>query len=921
MYVCNGRIDCSDGYDEKVCACKNQRKIIIMTPGTNDDTRFLEIAARLGGLLFTEKSEVKVVKYEPIATNFQRLEKSSSKPIITFHISDILSNSEHYRKPFKRKDLTEQGIKYFLEDFYEDVNEHVTFGIILLTDENTETYLESVIFQQLDQMEKGSLKTVFKYHVVIDRNAKTEISHINKGIVREINVRNADILGTIGNQIFPELCDGTTLPCHGRYRCLLSKVCIPLNQVCNNRKECPYGDDEDNCNFQCPKSCSCGSLIINCSNMETTNVTLSGLIPARVLDLSNSTYICTDFLERDSIRRSFTFLISLNMSYCNIKTLSSYTFSGLNNLKTLDLSFNTFTKLPTNVFDQLKVLKHLILTGNNQLMEIEPGALYGISLNNLTVSYTKIHTLSADMFKGLCLDYLDLSHNEITDVQDFAFNSLESNTIDIRENPITTFAGKMFSGIINVQKLKTPAFKFCCIRPSSLKEEDCLPYKDEFSSCEDLMRNGTLQALMWTIGILALLGNILSLVYRLLYDRKRLKLGYGLFVTNLAIADLFMGVYMLIIAVADKSFRNRYIEVDEYWRNSVWCRLAGVLSTVSSEASVLFMCLITIDRILVIKYPFGQLRFNVKSATCAAIATWIFALIISLLPVIYTGYFEGQFYSKSAVCLALPLTRQRPPGWLYSILLFIGFNMFTFILIAVGQLLIYAEIKKQASLRKSLNSTRTNDLKVARNLLLLVTTDFMCWFPIGMMGVLALAGHTIPGEVYAWTAVIILPINSALNPFMYTLTAIYSRQKFSPSVEEQSRTDMFKEMGKIVLKIYPYVPTYKQKKNSTILSLRDVMKNRSLTPLETAHLIFRILSFIGILHEHGLGLKQITEDDIFVAVLDNGLIKRKIQIDVRAYPNTSTKKNVNDDMYSFGCLLERILRKSTIPKGGRSADT
>ncbi|XP_053374810.1 G-protein coupled receptor GRL101-like [Mercenaria mercenaria] len=436
------------------------------------------------------------------------------------------------------------------------------------------------------------------------------------------------------------------------------------------------------------------------------------------------------------------------------------------------------------------------------------------------------------------------------------------------------------------------------------------------------MRNGTLQALMWTIGILALLGNISSLVYRLLYDRKRLKLGYGIFVTNLAIADLFMGVYMLMIAVADKIFRNRYIEVDEYWRNSVWCQLAGVISTVSSEASVLFMCLITIDRILVIKYPFGQLRFNVKSATCAAIATWIFVLIISLLPVLYTEYFEGKFYSKSAVCLALPLTRQRPPGWLYSILLFIGFNMFTFILIAFGQLLIYAEIKKQTSLRKSLNIIRTNDLKVARNLLLVVTTDFMCWFPIGMMGALALAGHTIPGEVYAWTAVIILPINSALNPFMYTLTAIYSRQKFSPSVEEQSRTDMFKEMGKIVLKIYPYVPTHKQKKNCTILSLRDVMENRSLTSLETAHLIFRILSFIGILHEHGLGIKQITEDDIFVAVLDNGLIKRKIQIDVQAFPNTTTKKTINaDDMYSFGCLLEKIIRKIAIPKGGRSADT
>ena len=37
---------------------------------------------------------------------------------------------------------------------------------------------------------------------------------------------------------------------------------------------------------------------------------------------------------------------------------------------------------------------------------------------------------------------------------------------------------------------------------------------------------------------------------------------------------------------------------------------------------------------------------------------------------------------------------------------------------------------------------------------------------------MALSGQVIPSDVYAWTAVIVLPINSALNPFLYTLSAI-----------------------------------------------------------------------------------------------------------------------------------------------------
>ena len=41
---------------------------------------------------------------------------------------------------------------------------------------------------------------------------------------------------------------------------------------------------------------------------------------------------------------------------------------------------------------------------------------------------------------------------------------------------------------------------------------------------------------------------------------------------------------------------------------------------------------------------------------------------------------------------------------------------------------------------------------------------------------MALNGYVISGDVYAWTAVFILPFNSALNPVLYTLTAIIGKQ-------------------------------------------------------------------------------------------------------------------------------------------------
>ena len=49
------------------------------------------------------------------------------------------------------------------------------------------------------------------------------------------------------------------------------------------------------------------------------------------------------------------------------------------------------------------------------------------------------------------------------------------------------------------------------------------------------------------------------------------------------------------------------------------------------------------------------------------------------------------------------------------------------------------------------------------------------YFDYLSLGLMALNEHVIPGEVYAWTAVFILPINSALNPFLYTFSAVYRK--------------------------------------------------------------------------------------------------------------------------------------------------
>ena len=74
-----------------------------------------------------------------------------------------------------------------------------------------------------------------------------------------------------------------------------------------------------------------------------------------------------------------------------------------------------------------------------------------------------------------------------------------------------------------------------------------------------------------------------------------------------------MGVYMLIIAGADLHFGDTYARGANEWRSSTVCKIAGVLSVLSSEASVFFVTTISLDTFFCIVFPFRQIKLGNKS--------------------------------------------------------------------------------------------------------------------------------------------------------------------------------------------------------------------------------------------------------------------------------------------------------------------
>ena len=127
------------------------------------------------------------------------------------------------------------------------------------------------------------------------------------------------------------------------------------------------------------------------------------------------------------------------------------------------------------------------------------------------------------------------------------------------------------------------------------------------------------------------------------------------------------------------------------------------------------------------------------------------------------------------------------------------FNFVLFVLIALGQASIFLTVRENSL--KSASGKQSSDLTLAYRLATVVITDFLCWFPIGVLGLLAANHFPVPSEVNIAIAIFVLPLNSALNPFLYTLNAVLEKrrahqlEKIMKKIEAQIKPELIKDLA------------------------------------------------------------------------------------------------------------------------------
>lgn len=207
--------------------------------------------------------------------------------------------------------------------------------------------------------------------------------------------------------------------------------------------------------------------------------------------------------------------------------------------------------------------------------------------------------------------------------------------------------------------------------------------------------------------------------------------------SNLAFADLCLGLYLLLIAAIDAHSIGEYFNYGYDWQygelhrdcigqhldenssqstfcTGFGCQAAGFLTVFASHLSVYTLCIITLERWYAITNAMHlNKRINMRTAVIIMLGGWSYACLMSALPLMGISN-----YSSTSICLPMEARDTWDVAYLVVIIANSGLA-FCFIAVCYGQ--IYMSLG-EATRQAHRHASRT-EMTVAKKMALLASTD------------------------------------------------------------------------------------------------------------------------------------------------------------------------------------------------------
>ncbi len=527
--------------------------------------------------------------------------------------------------------------------------------------------------------------------------------------------------------------------CPGMLRCKGQSFCISQQEVCDRFVHCPQRDDETNCEI-CPEKCECLNQAVVCKNIDLSATHMLGILNMKLVSILQ----CS---RAQTVLKHGVKLLFLIMNKDNIKYICQQSTGRLDRqypLIVLDIASNHIETLVSNCFASYTMLKTISLKANR---------IHKISVNSLN----KINRVL----------YIDLSSNRIVSLLGSIWSRTPSlRKLDLRGNPLLIFSGQILSR--NLVDLLTDNYFVCCF--TSSMTVNCSAKPVYLSSCKDLLSQLQMKMLIWIVGFFSFSINILNIVVRLMKNYERKILDYNTIAISLG--DSLIGLYLLIIGIADSHFTGYFAGVQKYWQQSGWCKFAAGVYFYSTISSINELMTLSIFRSIAVTKPiFAQVSLLPKVGKILLLKGTVIILAITVTLVIYFS-----IYNKAPNFICLLVSMGESNNYLSGLTTLIsGLQLFGLLFMIYTYSIISHSIGDDNFGNTILHETETpttikrKQKVLSRKIKLVVITNAICWTPQSIIFLIILAGYQVSADLITWLIITVMPINSIINGFAFSV--------------------------------------------------------------------------------------------------------------------------------------------------------
>lgn len=256
-----------------------------------------------------------------------------------------------------------------------------------------------------------------------------------------------------------------------------------------------------------------------------------------------------------------------------------------------------------------------------------------------------------------------------------------------------------------------------------------------------------------------IVGNFI--VIAVIYRSESLQNATGIFMANLAITDLTLGVILMPITIIS-SVLGRWTFSD------VMCKFCGFLNVMLCSTSALTVMLLSIDRFIAISRPMQYFKLmSKKRALLLSAYMWIHSAIVSTFPLV--GWAQYQYVEAEAICFAVNSIS-------YFNFLCASTIFFAIFLIIMSHIYILKVAIKQSHQIVTLTSgfeditretMRQMNRKTAKTVLIIVGVYLACWIPYVTLTYIQIYANYDPPAIAVTITSGLIFLNSASNPIIY----------------------------------------------------------------------------------------------------------------------------------------------------------